>query len=82
MYKRQLWTTAAGWLRVCGKPQVELWMTATLAAAVLSSTLLFAPFGLTAMAVGYVVVTGGLMLLGALKILQNDLFPSYPQVQS
>ena len=77
-----LWTTAAGWLRVCGKPQVELWMTATLAAAVLSSTLLFAPFGLTAMAVGYVVVTGGLMLLGALKILQNDLFPSYPQVQS
>lgn len=77
-----LWATAAGWLRVQGKPQVELWMTATLAAAVLASTLLLAPFGLYAMAVGYVAVTGGLMLVSALKTLHGDLFLSYPQVQS
>ncbi|MGB5864866.1 MAG: oligosaccharide flippase family protein [Sulfitobacter sp.] len=77
-----LWATAAGWLRVQGKPQVELWMTATLAVAVLTSTLLLAPFGLYSMAVGYVAVTGGLMLLGALKTLHSDLLPSYPQVQS
>ena len=77
-----LWATAAGWLRVQGKPQVELWMTATLAAAVLASTLLLAPFGLYAMAVGYVAVTGGLMLVSALKTLHGDLFLSYSQVQS
>jgi PST family polysaccharide transporter len=77
-----LWATAAGWLRVQGKPQVELWMTCALALAVLASTLLLAPFGLFAMATGYLVVTGGLMVLGALATLHIDLFPSYQQVQS
>jgi PST family polysaccharide transporter len=77
-----LWATAAGWLRVQGKPQVELWMTAALALSVLTSTVLLAPFGLIAMAVGYLVVTGGLMILGAFATLHTDLFPSYPQVQS
>ncbi|QUJ76570.1 oligosaccharide flippase family protein [Sulfitobacter albidus] len=76
-----LWATAAGWLRVQGKPQVELWMTAVLALAVLASTLLLAPFGLNAMAVGYLAVAGGLMLLGALCTLQGDLVPSSPEVQ-
>jgi PST family polysaccharide transporter len=77
-----LWATAAGWLRVQRKPQVELWMTCVLAVAVLASTVLLAPFGLFAMAVGYFVVTGGLMILGAFMILHADLFSFYPQVQS
>lgn len=77
-----LWATAAGWLRVQGKPQVELWMTCVLTVAVLASTFLLAPFGLFAMAVGYFVVTGGLMILGAFAILHADLFSFYPQVQS
>lgn len=77
-----LWSTAAGWLRVQGKPQVELWMTATLAAAVLLSTALLTPFGLYPMAVGYLAVTGGLMILGALKTLRGDLLSSHTQVQS
>ncbi|MEP2920616.1 MAG: oligosaccharide flippase family protein [Sulfitobacter sp.] len=77
-----LWATAAGWLRVQGKPQIELWMTCALAVAVLASTLLLAPFGLFAMAVGYVAVTGGLMVLAAFATLHTDLFSSHPQVQS
>ncbi|MFK7754312.1 MAG: oligosaccharide flippase family protein [Sedimentitalea sp.] len=77
-----LWATAAGWLRVQGKPQVELWMTSALSVAVLASTVLLAPFGLFAMAVGYLAVTGGLMVLGAFATLHTHLFPSYPQVQS
>ncbi len=76
-----LWATAAGWLRVQGKPQVELWMTCVLAVAVLASTVLIAPFGLFAMAVCYFVVTGGLMILGAFAILHADLFSFNPQVQ-
>lgn len=77
-----LWATAAGWLRVQGKPQVELWMTTALAVAVLASTVLLAPFGLFAMAVGYLAVTGGLMLLASFATLHTDLFPTNPQVQS
>ena len=77
-----LWATAAGWLRVQGTPQIELWMTAVLAIAVLASTALLAPYGLYAMAVGYFVVTGGLMTLGALKTLSAELFSPNPQVQS
>lgn len=77
-----LWATAAGWLRVQGKPQIELWMTCALAAAVLASTFLLAPFGLFAMATGYLVVTGGLMTLGAIYTLQSDLFHFNQQVQS
>lgn len=77
-----LWATAAGWLRIHGKPQVELWMTTALAGAVLISTVLLAPFGLYAMAVGYLALTGGLMTVGALKTLHADLFYSYPQVHS
>ncbi|KIN64484.1 Polysaccharide biosynthesis protein [Sulfitobacter noctilucicola] len=77
-----LWATAAGWLRVQGKPQVELWMTCALAAAVLVSTAVLAPLGLFAMAVGYLVVTSLLMVIGAFATLHTDLFPSYPQVQS
>jgi lipopolysaccharide exporter len=77
-----LWATAAGWLRVQGKPQVELWMTCVLAVAVLASTALLAPFGLFAMAVGYFVVTGGLMILGTFAILHANLFSFNPQVQS
>lgn len=76
-----LWATASGWLRVQGKPQVELWMTCALAVAVLTSTILLAPFGLFAMAVGYFVVTGGLMLLASFATLHTELFPSSPQVQ-
>jgi lipopolysaccharide exporter len=77
-----LWATAAGWLRVQGKPQVELWMTCVLAVAVLASTALLAPFGLFAMAIGYFVVTGGLMILGTFAILHANLFSFNPQVQS
>lgn len=76
-----LWATASGWLRVQGKPQVELWMTCALAVAVLTSTILLAPFGLFAMAVGYFAVTGGLMLLASFATLHTELFPSSPQVQ-
>lgn len=77
-----LWATAAGWLRVQGKPQIELWMTSALAVAVLASTVLLAPFGLFAMAVGYLALTGGLMILGAFATLQSDLLRSTAQVQS
>lgn len=77
-----LWSAAAGWLRVQGRPQVELWMTCALAVAVLVSTILMVPFGLFAMAAAYLAVTGGLMLLASFVTLQSDLFPSYPQVQS
>jgi PST family polysaccharide transporter len=67
-----LWSTAAGWLRVQGRPQVELWMTAALAFCVLGTTAILAPFGLWAMAVGYLMITSTLMVLGTLKTLRTD----------
>jgi lipopolysaccharide exporter len=76
-----LWATAAGWLRVNGKPQIEFWMTTALSAAVLASTALLAPFGLFTMAVGYLLTTSCLMLLGAFKILHMHLFTWQPRVQ-
>lgn len=77
-----LWSIAAGWLRVHGKPQVELWMTAALAAAVLASTALLAPFGLLIMAIGYFMTTSCLMLLGAYHTLHPALSTSCQKVTS
>jgi PST family polysaccharide transporter len=77
-----LWATAAGWLRVQGRPQVELWMTGALAVAVLANTALLAPFGLIPMALGYVFCTTVLMGLGAIRTLHRDLFASVPQVRA
>lgn len=76
-----LWATAAGWLRVQGKPQIEFWMTAALSASVLASTALLAPFGLFTMAVGYLLTTSCLMLLGTFKILHVHFFTPHPRVQ-
>lgn len=76
-----LWATAAGWLRGQCRPLVAPWMTATLAASALLCTFLSAPHGLFQLAAGYVAVTSGLMLIGALYTVHGDFFPSAIQVQ-
>lgn len=52
-----LWTATAGWLRANERPEVELYVTLGLAIATVANTLILAPFGLTAVAVGYACVT-------------------------
>lgn len=52
-----LWTATAGWLRANERPEVELYVTMGLAIATVANTLILAPFGLTAVAVGYACVT-------------------------
>lgn len=64
-----LWSSAAGWLRAEGRTGAELRATLVLTAALLMNTVLLAPFGLTALAWGYLLtasVTMGAASLPAL----------------
>lgn len=51
-----VWSAAAQWLRAEGRPQIELGLTLVLAAALAANTALMAPFGLHAVAWGYLAV--------------------------
>ena len=51
-----LWSGAAQWLRTHDKPQVELYATLLTTVALIANTALLAPYGLTAIATGYLVV--------------------------
>ena len=62
-----LWSAAAQWLRAEGRAGVELCVTAVFTAALVLSAALLAPFGLSAIATGYLAVAcilqGGAALL-------------------
>ena len=57
-----LWTAAAGWMRADNRAATELGATTILTMALTASTVLTAPFGLTAIAWGYLVVASVTML--------------------
>ncbi|WP_010140163.1 oligosaccharide flippase family protein [Oceanicola sp. S124] len=51
-----VWSAAAQWLRAHDKPQTEFLATAMMTFALMANTALLAPYGLTAIATGYLVV--------------------------
>lgn len=64
-----VWTGVAGWLRSENRPKVELAISAILAAALILNSLALAPFGLTAIATGYVIISAVIMFGAAIILL-------------
>lgn len=64
-----LWSAASQWLRAADTPQVELMMTLGMTLALVANTALLAPYGLLAIAQGYLAVTVLTQLLGAAIVL-------------
>ncbi|MBR9763842.1 MAG: polysaccharide biosynthesis protein, partial [Rhodobacteraceae bacterium] len=52
-----IWSAAAQWLRAHERPQTEFLATAMMTFALMANTALLAPYGLTAIATGYLVVS-------------------------
>lgn len=71
-----LWTATASWLRANNRPEVEFFVTLTLALATVANTFAFAPFGLTAVATGYACVTTLVFVFAAWPGLRVAFFPS------
>lgn len=71
-----IWSAAAQFLRAENQPQREFAVTAAITAALIVNTALLAPYGLTAVAWGYLAITATGQLLGALPILRDAFFPS------
>jgi PST family polysaccharide transporter len=65
-----IWSAAAQWLRADNRPQREFAVTAAITAALILNTALLAPYGLTAVAIGYVILATVGQLLGALPVLR------------
>lgn len=66
-----LWSAAAGWLRANGRPELEFAVTVVLTAALILNTVLLAPFGLTAIAVGYLIVASVVMIGASLPAIAD-----------
>ncbi|SFE00897.1 oligosaccharide flippase family protein [Roseivivax sediminis] len=71
-----VWSAAAGWLRAHDRPQVEFTVTLAMAAALMLNVALLAPFGLTAIAWGTLVVTALTQLGAAAPVLRPALRPA------
>ncbi|MDA7423944.1 oligosaccharide flippase family protein [Thalassococcus lentus] len=69
-----LWTATAGWLRAENRPIRELRGTAILTVATITSTVIAAPYGLVAIAWGYLAISCVTMLLLSRPVLQIALF--------
>lgn len=57
-----IWSGTAGWLRAENRPKPELAASALLVAALILNAVLLAPYGLTALASGYVITSAIIML--------------------
>ncbi|MEX0340166.1 MAG: oligosaccharide flippase family protein [Arenibacterium sp.] len=66
-----LWSAVAGYLRATGGASQEFRVTLLLTVALSLNAIVMAPFGLTALAIGYAVVATGIMLAAALPFLQR-----------
>lgn len=64
-----LWTGAAGWLRAENRPEIEFAVTVFLTVALLLNAWVMAPYGLTAIAWGYLAVASATMTLASLPAL-------------
>ncbi|PYG31903.1 oligosaccharide flippase family protein [Pelagimonas varians] len=58
-----IWTAAAGWFRAENKTGLELRATAILTTALMANTILMSPFGLIAIAYGYLATSTAVMLI-------------------
>lgn len=72
-----IWTAAAGWLRAENKTGHELRATAIVTAALMANTILMAPFGLTAIAYGYLATSTAVMLILSRPALSAALSPTF-----
>ncbi|MEP3346656.1 MAG: oligosaccharide flippase family protein [Litoreibacter sp.] len=66
-----VWSATAGWLRAEGRPQQELVVSVVLAAGLVGNVVVCAPFGMTAIAIGYLAVSVITMLGAAFIILPS-----------
>ncbi|MEQ9676078.1 MAG: oligosaccharide flippase family protein [Roseovarius indicus] len=66
-----IWSATAGWLRAEGRPQQELGVSVILAAALVLNSAVLAPFGLTAIAVGYLALSALIMLSATALLLPS-----------
>lgn len=64
-----IWSAAAGWLRAEGRPQQEFAVSFGLAVALILNSVVLAPFGLTAIAIGYVALSSLIMISAAFFLL-------------
>lgn len=71
-----LWSGAAQWLRAQDRPQVELYATLVTTAALIGNTVLLAPYGLTAIATGYLIVAIVTQVGAALPFLLPAFLPT------
>lgn len=66
-----LWSGMAQWLRAEGRAETEFAITAALTAALLLSTALLAPYGVEAIAVGYLLVASIGQIAASLPLIAN-----------
>ncbi len=70
-----IWSAAAQWLRAHDAAERELIVTAALTMALIGNAILFAPYGLGAVALGYLVVASVIQIGAALPILTPAFAP-------
>lgn len=75
-----IWVAASGWMRAEGRPQTEFLVTLTLAVALTVNTVLMAPYGLTALAWGTLIVAAVVQVAAALPALRHAFFPQLVRV--
>ena len=71
-----VWSAAAGGLRATGRVQVEFWSTIGITAALMINTVVFASYGLTAVATGYAIVATAEMIAASLPALLTAFGPT------
>ncbi|MEM8729129.1 MAG: oligosaccharide flippase family protein [Pseudomonadota bacterium] len=75
-----IWSAAAQWLRAENRPEIEFMSTAAMALALMANTIVMAPYGLEAMAWGYLAVSTFTQLGAALPPLSAALKPKLKEV--
>lgn len=66
-----IWSACASWLRVEGQPQKELLVSVLLAVVLILNSMLLAPFGLTVIAIGYLLLSLLIMLSATAMLLPS-----------
>lgn len=74
-----IWSTAAQWLRAHNRPQVEFHVTLALTLALIANTVIAAPYGLTTLAFGYLVLATIIQIGAAIPALAPAYRPHIPK---
>ena len=75
-----LWSASAGWLRSQGRPQAELVATVLITIGLSCSTLILAPYGLQAVATGYMLASFVLMAVASAPVIATNLSSNYARI--